>query len=70
MDDGLLLKDEADGVMTLTLNRPKIMNSLNFDMLRALRDQIEAVRFSPNVRVVIITGAGEKAFCPEGELCD
>ena len=68
MDDGLLLKDEADGVMTLTLNRPKIMNSLNFDMLRALRDQIEAVRFSPNVRVVIITGAGEKAFCAGADL--
>ncbi len=68
MDDGLLLKDEADGVMTLTLNRPKIMNSLNFDMLRALRDQIEAVRFSPDVRVVIITGAGEKAFCAGADL--
>ena len=33
MDDGILLKDETDGVMTLTLNRPEIMNSLNFDML-------------------------------------
>ena len=68
MDDGLLLKDEADGVMTLTLNRPKIMNSLNFDMLRALRDQIEAVRFNTDVRVVIITGAGEKAFCAGADL--
>ncbi len=68
MDDGIVLKDEADGVMTLTLNRPKIMNSLNFDMLRALRDQIEAVRFNPDVRVVIITGAGEKAFCAGADL--
>ena len=68
MDDGIVLKDEADGVMTLTLNRPKIMNSLNFDMLRALRDQIEAVRFNTDVRVVIITGAGEKAFCAGADL--
>lgn len=68
MNDGLLLKDEADGVMTLTLNRPEIMNSLNFDMLRALRDQIEAVRFNPGVRVVIITGSGEKAFCAGADL--
>jgi len=68
MDDGILLKDKADGVMTLTLNRPEIMNSLNFDMLRALRDQIEAVRFNPDVRVVIITGAGEKAFCAGADL--
>lgn len=68
MDDGIVLKDEADGVMTLTLNRPKIMNSLNFDMLRALRDHIEAVRFNTDVRVVIITGAGEKAFCAGADL--
>ena len=68
MDDGIILKDETDGVMTLTLNRPKIMNSLNFDMLRALRDHIEAVRFNPDIRVVIITGAGEKAFCAGADL--
>jgi enoyl-CoA hydratase/carnithine racemase len=68
MDDGIVLKDEADGVMTLTLNRPEIMNSLNFDMLRTLRDHIEAVRFNTDVRVVIITGAGEKAFCAGADL--
>jgi len=68
MDTGILIMDETDGVMTLTLNRPKIMNSLNFDMLRALRDQIEAVRFNTDVRVVIITGAGEKAFCAGADL--
>lgn len=68
MDDGILLKDEADGVMTLTLNRPQIMNSLNFDLLRTLRDHIEAVRFKTDVRVVIITGAGEKAFCAGADL--
>jgi len=68
MDDGILLKDETDGVMTLTLNRPEIMNSLNFDLLRALRDHIESVRFNKDVRVVIITGAGEKAFCAGADL--
>jgi len=68
MDDGILLKDETNGVMTLTLNRPEIMNSLNFDLLRALRDHIEAVRFNKDIRVVIITGAGEKAFCAGADL--
>ena len=68
MDDGILLKDETNGVMTLTLNRPEIMNSLNFDMLRSLRDHIEAVRFNKDVRVVVITGAGEKAFCAGADL--
>jgi enoyl-CoA hydratase/carnithine racemase len=68
MKEAILLKDETDGVMTLTLNRPAIMNSLNFDLLRALRDHIEAVRFNKDVRVVIITGAGEKAFCAGADL--
>ena len=68
MDESILLKDETDGIMTLTLNRPEIMNSLNFDMLLALRDQIEAVKFNKDVRVVIITGAGEKAFCAGADL--
>jgi len=68
MDEGILLKDETDGVMTLTLNRPQIMNSLNFDLLRTLRDHIEAVRFKTDVRVVVITGAGEKAFCAGADL--
>jgi len=68
MDEGILLKDETDGVMTLTLNRPQIMNSLNFDLLRTLRDNIEAVRFKTDVRVVVITGAGEKAFCAGADL--
>ncbi|MBW2678757.1 MAG: enoyl-CoA hydratase/isomerase family protein [Deltaproteobacteria bacterium] len=68
MDKDMLLKDVADGVMTLTLNRPKIMNSLNFDMLRALKGHIETVRFNADIRVVIITGAGEKAFCAGADL--
>ncbi len=68
MSDDILLNDETDGVMTLTLNRPKIMNSLNFDMLRALKGHIETVRFNADIRVVIITGAGEKAFCAGADL--
>jgi len=44
------------------------MNSLNFAMLRALRDQIESYRFRQDVRVVIIVGAGQKAFCSGADL--
>ena len=45
MDDNGLLAEEDGGIVTLTLNRPDIMNSLNFPLLHALRDRIEAVRF-------------------------
>ncbi len=68
MDDNILLAKEDSGILTLTLNRPDIMNSLNFSLLHALRDQIEAVRFKSEIRVVIITGSGERAFCAGADL--
>ena len=66
-DDVLLVKEEA-GIVTLTLNRPRVMNSFNFELLHALGDEIESLRFRRDVRVVIITGAGEKAFCSGADL--
>ena len=68
MTDQVLLTEEKDGVLLLTLNRPAVMNSFNFDLLKALKAQVDAVRFRPDVRVVIITGAGEKAFCAGADL--
>jgi enoyl-CoA hydratase/carnithine racemase len=64
-----VLKVEIDNqVAVFTLNRPEIMNSVNFELLYALRDAVENVRFDPDVRVVVITGAGEKAFCAGADL--
>jgi enoyl-CoA hydratase/carnithine racemase len=60
--------EEQDGILLLTLNRPEVMNSLNFALLHAIGDQVEAVRQRTDVRVVVITGAGEKAFCAGADL--
>ncbi len=68
MEENILLKEEKDGIIRLTLNRPGVMNSLSFGLLRALQQEVEAIRFMPEVRVVIITGAGEKAFCSGADL--
>ena len=68
MDNNILLKEEQDGAILLTLNRPEVMNSFNFDLLHALKEQIEDVRFKPEVRVIIVTGTGEKAFCSGADL--
>ena len=68
MNENILLVEEKDGVMVITLNRPQVMNSLNFPLLRALREQVESVRFKNGIRVIIITGAGEKAFCAGADL--
>lgn len=63
MEQQLVLEERKDQVAVLTLNRPEVMNSLSFGMLRSLKERVEALHFDPEVRVVIITGAGEKAFC-------
>jgi len=68
MDDNILLVEEDAGVVTLTLNRLEVMNSLNFPLLHALRDQIESFRLRRDLRVIIITGSGEKAFCAGADL--
>jgi len=68
MSDNVLLVEEDNGVVTLTLNRPEVMNSFNFPLLHAMRQQIESYRFKPDIRVIIITAAGEKAFCAGADL--
>ena len=68
MSEPLILEERQDRVVVLTLNRPKVMNSFNFPMLLALKERVEAVHFDPEVRVVIIVGAGPKAFCAGADL--
>lgn len=66
--ENVLQVEDRGSVVTLTLNRPEVMNAFNFRLLQALREQIEALRFQPRVRVVIITGAGDRAFCAGADL--
>ena len=68
MNDNVLLVEEEAGIATLTLNRPDVMNSLNFPLLHALRDRVESFRFRKDLRVIIITGSGERAFCSGADL--
>ncbi|MFW5811302.1 MAG: enoyl-CoA hydratase-related protein, partial [Thermodesulfobacteriota bacterium] len=68
MNDNLLQVDTEDHIAVLTLNRPEVMNSLNFAMLKALKEQIDILRFDPDIRVVIITGSGDRAFCAGADL--
>ncbi|ROQ89594.1 enoyl-CoA hydratase [Desulfosoma caldarium] len=68
MEQPVVLEERRDQVAILTLNRPEVMNSFNFAMLHGLRDKIEALRFDAEIRVVIVTGAGDKAFCAGADL--
>jgi enoyl-CoA hydratase len=62
MADPVLLSSRADGVLTLTLNRPAAMNALSRELRRALVGTFEALAHDADVGVVILTGAG-RAFC-------
>lgn len=63
----ILLKSIADGVATLTLNRPKHYNALSGAMLAALQGALESIEHDPTVRVVVIAGNGP-AFCAGHDL--
>ncbi len=67
MTDDRLLFEAADGVATLTLNRPDVMNAFEDGMREALFDRLEACAADPDIRCVVITGAG-KAFSAGGDI--
>ena len=58
-----LLYEERDGVAVVTLNRPEAHNAFNNAMQRELRELWTSLRTNDDVRVVVLTGAGPKAFC-------
>jgi len=68
MSESTVLVTRDGGISTITLNRPEVMNSVNVAMLRDLRAALEEVQFDPDARCVIVTGAGEKAFCAGADL--
>lgn len=66
-DQPILLRNDAEGVTTLTLNRPQQFNSLSAAMLSELQGALDAIAADRSVRVVVIAGAG-KAFCAGHDL--
>src|SRR5258705_12847949 len=66
-DNRMLLRNDAGGVATLTLNRPKQLNALSMDMLDALQAALDDVAGDPSIRVVVMAANG-KAFCPGHDL--
>ena len=60
---------EVDGAIArVTINRPERRNSMSFGVMQGLRDAIAAAKADAAVRVVVLTGAGDKAFCAGADL--
>jgi 2-(1,2-epoxy-1,2-dihydrophenyl)acetyl-CoA isomerase len=62
-----LLESVKDGVATLTMNRPEARNAMSGEMMGALREAADRVAVDPEVRCVVLTGAGG-AFCAGGDV--
>ncbi|MEU3525983.1 enoyl-CoA hydratase-related protein [Streptomyces sp. NPDC038707] len=63
-----VLYEVSDGLATITLNRPEAMNALNIATKAALREAAEAAAGDTAVRAILLTAAGERAFCVGQDL--
>lgn len=68
MSAPVLLVEVADGVARVTLNRPEVRNALNEALLRELEAALRRLEDDPAARVVVLRGAGERAFCAGADL--
>jgi len=65
---GDLLAARDGPVLTLTINRPERRNAMTWEVIAGLRDHLSRAKSDPAVRVVVLTGSGDKAFCAGADL--
>jgi enoyl-CoA hydratase len=65
-----LLYEKRDGIGFVTFNRPKVLNALNHKTMEELRDILADAREDDAVRVLILTGAGEKSFVAGADISE
>jgi enoyl-CoA hydratase len=63
-----ILSEKKEGIAYITFNRPKVLNALNRKTVEELRDALLDARDDSSVRVVILTGAGEKSFVAGADI--
>ena len=68
MSDHVILREYRPPFLILTLNRPEVRNALNSELLQELELAIDEAGLLEGLRVLIITGGGDKAFCAGADL--
>lgn len=68
MTDAVLFDARADGIAVITINRPEQRNCLSRDVREGLRSAWTRFEADPALRIAILTGSGDKAFCAGGDL--
>lgn len=64
----IVLFEQQGHVGIITLNRPEVMNAINFDMLNSLNEYVESIKINPQIRIVLFQASGEKAFSVGADL--
>lgn len=70
MSEELVLLEKTPPLATITINRPKALNALNSKVLSSLEQTLDRVNEDKEIHVVIITGAGEKAFVAGADIAE
>ncbi len=65
-----LIYDVAETIGTLTFNRPKALNALNRELIEELGIVIDRVEADPDIKVLVLTGAGDKAFVAGADISE
>lgn len=68
MEKQVIFEVTDEGIAKILLNRPEAANAMSVQMLYELHEAIQEIKYDPNVRCVIVTGAGEKVFCAGADL--
>ncbi len=68
MSDDPVLVEVSGGVAHIVINRPQAFNALDLECARRLAEAANRCSCDPGVRAVVLTGAGEKAFCAGGDV--
>jgi enoyl-CoA hydratase len=68
--DMIRLEREADGIAMITVNRPAKLNALNAETVRSLDGALREARADDAIRVIILTGSGEKAFVAGADIAE
>ena len=71
MDDTVLLRETIEpGIVSLVFNRPAKLNALSTPLMRALEGELDAIAGDPEVRGVIVSGAGDRAFMAGADIAE
>lgn len=68
MDYQNILFAVENGIATITINRPKALNALNLDTVTELKDVVDKIAVNKDIKVVVITGSGEKSFVAGADI--